>query len=120
MPGILDMMGEMDPMMIQSLLQQAQAQSVNPMERPVAGSEYLQGLGQLPGPVGMSPEALQAMQGMGGTDFANVPPGLPNLPDSFGGFGYGQTAPKMNINQSQQLRQQLLQQLLGQAMGGGL
>ena len=114
MPGLLD---GLDPQMLQALMGQMQAQNVNPMERPVAGSEYLQGLGQLP----MEPDVYMP-QMMGQeipTDFAGMAPGLPNLPDSFSGFGYGQQAPEMRDNMSR-LRDQLIQQLIGQtgALGG--
>lgn len=50
------------------------------------------------------------------TDFADTQPGLPNLPDNFQGFGYGQFAPKEHQGD---IRQQLIQQLMQSLSQGG-
>lgn len=93
----------------------------NPFTRQIPGTELLGGMGQgmgnagNMGPMGMDPTT------QGGndvaTDFAGVPPGLPNLPESMQGFGFGQSAPEMNVNS--QLQESLLQQLIQQLMSGG-
>ena len=132
MPGLLgDDVPQMSPQFLQQIMQQMGAQQANPMQRPIAGEQFLSGLGQLPQPDagGMLSGQLPGGQGLEGgpqmppgglpfaTDFSNVAPGLPNLPDEFGGFGFGQTAPQQ-FEPQQNLRQQLIEQLLGQ-MGGG-
>jgi len=98
---------------------QYQQMQANPFTRMIPGSEYLSGM---PG------QGMQEMQGFPSTmsqspenpyptDFAGVPPGLPNLPEDLQGFGFGQTAPQMNTNSN--LRQNLIQQLLKQLMSQG-
>lgn len=93
----------------------------NPFTRMIPGSEYLGGAPSLPG-------LLQSQGGMDQgdastipTDFAGVPPGLPNLPQNLQGFGFGENAPQMNVNSNlrQGLIQQLLEQLSPQLGGAG-
>jgi hypothetical protein len=113
----------LDPQMLQQIMQMMSMQKSDPFSKPMPG-EGLLGSGGLsmPQPNGM----VQSMRGepnMGGqpqeqknrmdtvsTSFANTQPGLPNLPDSFGGFGYGQFAPK-EFNPPG-LRQQYIQNML--------
>lgn len=146
MSGMLNQgMGGMDP---QSLMQMLKMGQKDPFSRPMPG-EGLMGLGGMAMPESAHPQAPGLMdtqmnnpqQGMGGpqlpgmstisTDFANTQPGLPNLPDSFLGFGYGQFAPKevgtgpgqeggMQGGMRQQMIMQMLQQLLPQMQQGGM
>jgi hypothetical protein len=102
-----------------------QPQGMQPMGQP-----------QMPG-MGTQPMGMQGMGQQSGmqnnstisTDFANTQPGLPNLPDSFSGFGYGQFAPKevqtqgngtggMQGGMRQQMISQLMQHLMPQLMNG--
>lgn len=48
------------------------------------------------------------------TDFAGTSAGLPNLPESMQGFGFGQTAPELNVNAS--FRDNIIQQMLSTFM----
>lgn len=105
----------------------------NPFTRSIPGSEYLDGLGQMGGGMGQmggmdqasnfDPMAQMNQQNYGDqqapTDFAGVPPGLPNLPESMQGFGFGQNAPQMNVNSNlrQSLIKALLQQMMQQSQG---
>lgn len=121
----------MDP---QSLVQMLRMQAKDPFSKGMPGDDLL-------GPGGMSPPQNPGMPGMQqaqnnaqmvdpaaqmqtiSTDFADTQPGLPNLPDSFGGFGYGQFAPKET--QPVGLRQQLIQHIMSLmqqqgGMGGGM
>lgn len=109
------------------LLQMLSMAKSDPFSRPLPGSNLL-GEGQLSMPQSLQGVANQ-QSGMGmqqmpnmeriSTDFADTQPGLPNLPDSFQGFGYGQFAPKENPgNIRQQMIMQMLQQLLPQMQGG--
>lgn len=88
----------------------------NPFSRALPGSEYLPNGGQPPGPAPLGSAGLPKGESVIPTDFAGTPPGLPNLPEDMQGFGFGQSAPKMNVNKG--LRQDLIQQLLQQLMGG--
>ena len=104
---------------------QYQQMQANPFTRQIPGTEYLSGMnGQMGGGNmgGMPPmnAAPQEQQQEVPSDFAGVPPGLPNLPQDLQGFGFGETAPQMNINNKLQesLLQQLIQQLMS-AQGGG-
>lgn len=122
-------MGLLDGMMGggQNPFEQYQAMQANPFTQQIPGMEYLSGMGnpmqqggQLPG--GFNPQE-QGMPQPGlqegvPTDFAGVPPGLPNLPQDMQGFGFGEGAPQMNINTN--LRQDLISQLLQQLMQGGM
>lgn len=140
--------GGMDP---QALMQMMQMRQKDPFSRGMPG-EGLMGAGglspasqppsqapaQLPGladtQMGNPQQFSGAPEAPGmstiSTDFANTQPGLPNLPDSFLGFGYGQFAPKevqtgpgmqggMQGGMRQQMIMQMLQQLLPQMMGQG-
>lgn len=125
-------MPQLDPEFIQQLMQQIGAQRANPMSRPIAGEQYLNGLGMIPpdnqmiepgaGALGNMTPPDNAMLPLNGapisTDFSGLAPGLPNLPDSFSGFGFGQTAPKKFDGQDN-LRQQLIERLLSQ-IGNGM
>lgn len=108
--------GQLDPMMIQQLMQQLSAGRSDPFQRPIPGQELL----AQPSQPQMQPEGGDA--GFAGsevaTDFGTTQPGLPNLPDSFGGFGFGQNAPKMT--QPQGLREKIIEQLLSQMTSGGM
>lgn len=123
---------------------QYQQMQANPFTRQIPGTQYLnqpmQGMspmGGAPGAMPMNPMGMGQMQPQMGaprfnprlgtgnlpqgesvvpTDFAGVPPGLPNLPQDLQGFGFGQMAPKMNVNTN--LRSNLIQQLLQQLMQG--
>lgn len=86
----------------------------NPFSRMLPGSEYLPGGGQPQGPAPIGSAGLPKGESVVPTDFAGVPPGLPNLPEDMQGFGFGESAPKMNVNKG--LRQDLIQQLLKQLM----
>ncbi len=106
---------------------QYQQMQANPFTRQIPGTEYLGGMGQDSGnPMGGGMGAPQDMpynESQIPTDFAGVPPGLPNLPEDMQGFGFGQAAPEMNVNNG--LRQSLIQNLLSQLMqqsgsGGGM
>lgn len=139
-------MEQLDPSFLMALLG---AQRKDPFTRPMPGEGLL-------GPGGMAmPEHPQGMQPspMGGpqagmnepqvpgmntisTDFQDTQPGLPNLPDSFQGFGYGQFAPKEsqgmagamkgpgagldNDGVRQQLIRDMMRQLLPQLAAGGI
>lgn len=91
----------------------------NPFTRQIPGTEYLSGMSGMSGgnlgPMGMSGAPGQADANVP-TDFAGVPPGLPNLPENLQGFGFGQMAPEVNVNGNLQenLLQTLIQQLLAQ------
>lgn len=125
------------------LLQMMQMQKRDPFSRPLPGSGLLGDGGmaapQMPGMAGQ-PSGGQPQQGLGqpqtpdmntiSTDFADTQPGLPNLPDNFLGFGFGQYAPKttqppqMGLTQSSQgdnsgMRQQMIAQLLQHLMSQG-
>lgn len=120
--------GQVDPMQLLQMLQMSQK---DPFSKPLPGEGLL-------GPGGMSPQQPMGQPaqapGMPGqapqnpasstisTDFADTQPGLPNLPDTFKGFGFGQYAPEEHKpDPRQQLIQQLLQALSmggGQGMGG--
>jgi len=122
------MSGQFDPQMMQQIMQMMQTQRQDPFSRPMPGQGLL-GDGnmaspQMPqGPQAPGPEMMGQMPGMdmGGmqgnpgmmqapTEFADTQPGLPNLPSSFGGFGFGQFAPEEV--QPMGLRQQYIQQLM--------
>lgn len=103
---------------------QYQQMQANPFTRQIPGTEYLSGMNGnmgagnmrgMPGIAGMQQQPQEPP-----TDFAGVPPGLPNLPQDLQGFGFGETAPQMNINNKLQenLLQQLIQQLMGVQNGG--
>ncbi len=117
------------------LLQMLQAGRQDPFARPMPG-EGLMGPGgmSMPQPPGlpqsqdqMAPPQMPGMETIS-TDFANTQPGLPNLPDTFQGFGYGQFAPKegqgmMGAGAGGGMRQQLIMQLMNQLlpqMQGGM
>lgn len=122
--------------MMQQIMQMMQTQKQDPFSRPMPGQGLL-GEGNMAGP-GMEqppmPPMSPGMQGvpgmdMGGmqgnpgmmqspTEFADTQPGLPNLPSSFGGFGFGQFAPKEV--QPMGLRQQYIQQLMKMMPQGGM
>lgn len=131
------MLGGANPQQLMQMLSQGRA---DPFSRPLPGTG-LMGDGNLAPPMPQMPQMPQQpglnqmgpMSQMGQemnppdnfssvpTDFANTQPGLPNLPDSFKGFGFGQFAPQEV--QPMGLRQQYIKQLLGQFMpqmpGGG-
>lgn len=130
--------GGVDP---QALMQMMQAGRRDPFSRPMPGDSLMGPGGMaLPQAPGLADTQMNnPQQGMGGpqlpgmntisTDFANTQPGLPNLPDSFLGFGYGQFAPKevetapgaqggMPGGMRQQMIMQMLQQLMQGGMGG--
>lgn len=131
------MSGQIDPAVIQQIMQMMQTQKQDPFSRPLPGQGLL-GDGnmaspQMKQPIG--PEMMGQMPGMdmGGmqgnpgmmqapTDFSDTQAGLPNLPSSFGGFGFGQFAPQET--QPMGLRQQYIQQLMKMmpqgGMGGGM
>lgn len=119
--ALLDDMGGMNSILAQfgpQLLQMMQMQQQDPFTRPIQGENYLNsGMNSQSGNAGWPsenapPKAMDSGFGSISTDFANTQPGLPNLPDSFAGFGYGQTAPK--TVQPGGIKQQLIQQLLNQ------
>jgi hypothetical protein len=109
-------MGGMDP---SSLMQMLQMGRQDPFSRPMPG-DGLMGAGNMPSMQSMpgleqyNPQGGQApqMPGMNtiSTDFANTQPGLPNLPDSFSGFGFGQFAPQEHAGNN--TRQQLISRLM--------
>lgn len=140
--GNLGAMGgqQIDP---QQLLQMLSMQKRDPFSRNLPGDALLgagpMAMPQAPQMPGLANEANNPQQGMGGpqipgmetisTDFAGTQPGLPNLPDSFLGFGYGQFAPKevgtgpnqqggMQGGMRQQLIMQMMQQLMPQLQNG--
>ena len=130
----------------QALMQMLQMRQKDPFSRGMPG-EGLLGQGgmsmpEMPQAPGLADTQMNNPQQFSGapqepgmstisTDFANTQPGLPNLPDSFLGFGYGQFAPKevqtggggaggMQGGMRQQMIMQMLQQLLPQMQNGGL
>lgn len=126
MAGLLgdDNMGGFDPMAMQNMMQSFRAMQANPFMRQIPGEQYLQGLGQLPVIPQMQPDiegfgpmpqemGAQPMAGANFSDFGGTTPGIPNLPDSFEGFGYGQFAPK-RISPQQGLRAKLIDELMNQ------
>lgn len=132
------MSGQIDPQMMQQILQMMQTQRQDPFSRPMPGQGLL-GDGNIASPQmqqpPMSPEMMGQMPGMdmGGmqgnpgmmqapTEFADTQAGLPNLPSSFGGFGFGQFAPKevQPVGLRQQYIQQLMKMLPQGSMGGGM
>lgn len=141
MSGFLNSgMGQLDPAFIMSLMASSRK---DPFTRPMPGEGIVGpgGLGgQFAGPPRMDGQPQGPQQGMQepqmpgmntiSTDFQDTQPGLPNLPDSFQGFGYGQFAPKENQGgmasiangsqgqsmQGQNLRQQLIQDMMRQLM----
>lgn len=120
--GLLDgMMGQQMGGMQENPFAQYQQMQANPFTRQIPGTEYLSGFGQMGGGL-EQPMGGQGMDQGGAipTDFTGVPPGLPNLPENLQGFGFGQSAPEMNVNSNlrQNLIQQLLQQLMGSQAGG--
>lgn len=117
--GLLD---NIDPAMFMQMLS---AQNHDPFSKQLPGDRVLPQMGgqqpqggmqpQQEGlPQSLSPEGQPVNQPQSfnnvSTDFANLAPGLPNLPDSFTGFGFGQNAPKQFHPMG--IRQQLIQQLL--------
>ena len=111
MAGMLD---NFDPV---QFLQMLAAQNKDPFSKPMTADKFLPQMGDqgsLPQTLAPSLEGQQSPQDFQdiSTDFVNTQPGLPNLPDTFTGFGFGQTAPK-EYNPIG-LRQQLIQQLLSQ------
>lgn len=124
------------------ILQMLQASNKDPFSRSLPGEGLLgqggMGLPQMPGLAQQQQNNPQ--QGMGApqmpgmstisTDFTGTQPGLPNLPDSFLGFGYGQFAPQevktgqgsqggMPGGMRQQMIMQMLQHLMPQLQAGG-
>lgn len=111
---------------------QYQQMQANPFTQQIPGMEYLGGMGQAspggmpgmgsPDSIGMGVDRTQPEGNGVATDFAGTSTGLPNLPESMQGFGFGQSAPQMNVNSGlrQNLIQELLKQLMGQNMGGGM
>src|SRR3990167_5501434 len=110
MPGIGGQAPQIDPRMLQQAFMQMRAQNTNPMARPIAGSEYLQGLGQ--GGAGQM-QQQQMPQGMPG----QMPQqqGLPELPEDMSGFGMGAMKPQAYTPEPS-LRRKLIEELLGQLM----
>lgn len=128
---------QIDPQM---LMQMMQMQKQDPFTKSLPGQALLGDGGMaMPQMPGMDNPINNPQQGMGGpqipgmntisTDFANTQPGLPNLPDSFLGFGFGQFAPQevqtgpggqggMPGGMRQQLIMQMLNQLLPQMQQG--
>jgi len=124
----MQMQGQQNP------FEQFRRMQADPFTRMIPGTEYLGQLGGMGG--GMSGgfgdsmpgngfDQVQAVDQAGGntdfgpTDFAGTPPGLPNLPDNMQGFGFGQNAPQMNVNNNlrQSLIQSLIEQMMQQAQG---
>lgn len=112
--------------MQQNPFAQYQKMQANPFTRMIPGSEYLSGIPGQQSDFGFINNMGNGMGGAGEntdimnttpTDFAGVPPGLPNLPQDMQGFGFGSAAPEMNVNNN--LRQNLIQQLLKQLMSQG-
>lgn len=110
--------GGIDPMQLMQLFQQYKA---DPFSKSLPGTDLL-GDGKMGIPEPQNPMEQQFKQqeqlapqqpgrnNVISTDFADTQPGLPNLPDSFQGFGYGQFAPK--THEGDPLRQKLIKQLL--------
>lgn len=135
--GVLGSMdtGGLDPQALMSMLSMRQK---DPFTRSMPGDSLLGSGGmsmpQMPQTPGLADTQINNPQqftnapnvpGMStiSTDFANTQPGLPNLPDSFLGFGYGQFAPKevstgpggeggMQGGMRQQMIMKMLQELL--------
>lgn len=125
-------MSGIDPSMMQSIMQMMQAQRADPFSQALPGQGLL-GDGAMASPMGamqgmQDPQMGMQMPGMdmGGmqgnpgmmqapTDFADTQPGLPNLPNSFGGFGFGQFAPEEF--QPMGIRQQYITQMLDMLPG---
>lgn len=117
-----------DPMQLLQLLQLLQMAKSDPFSKSMPGSNLL-GDGKLSGQepqmsmeqnIGQQPQLRPQMPGENqviSTDFADTQPGLPNLPDSFQGFGYGQFAPQ--THEGNPLRQQLIKQLLDMLQKSG-
>lgn len=120
--ALLDMMGQgpqgaggqIDPMQLLQMLQMSQK---DPFTKSMPGDALL-GPGGMTSPDSMSGLPHPDMQQNGAqgpmmnhvsTDFADTQPGLPNLPDTFKGFGFGQFAPEVH---QPGIRQQLIQQLM--------
>jgi len=125
--GGMGSMGGMGGINPEQLMQMLSMGGRDPSAKPMRGDGLMGPGGMQPGGMagtareGMAQDIMQQPPQIPGmdtisTDFANTQPGLPNLPDSFGGFGYGQFAPKEV--QPQGLRQQLISHLMGQLMPG--
>ena len=125
-------MQQFDPQMMQQILQMMNQQKQDPFSRTMPGEGLLGSGGMATPNQGGMVQSAPHDNNMGGqpqeqknqvdtisTSFNSTPPGLPNLPDSFGGFGYGQFAPKEFSPPG--LRQQYIQQMLKMMphMGGG-
>lgn len=112
-PNNSSMMG-----MAQNPFIQYRQMQANPFTRMLPGSEYFNQTGSdylnSFGSRGQNPDDFNQVS----TDFAGTAPGLPNLPDNLMGFGFGQTAPEMNVNDS--LRQTLIKSLVDQMMNGSI
>lgn len=121
-----DGMQGIDP---QQLMQMLAMQRRDPFSRNLPGMGLLgdggmsmgpqQGMDQSMPPMGQQADT-QLNQMPGQPDLAtnnDVAPGLPNLPQNFGGFGYGQFAPKSV--QPMGIKQQLIAHLM-QQLGGGM
>ncbi len=138
--------GQMDPM---QLMQMLQMQQKDPFSRSLPG-DGLMGPGGMSAPpqaadlANMGGHQQDPQQGLGlpqtpdmntiSTDFTDTQPGLPNLPDNFQGFGFGQYAPKVNEpsqmslgnmggrenNAQPGVRQQMIQQLMQHLMSQGM
>src|SRR3990167_9668705 len=116
MPGIGGQAPQIDPRMLQQAFMQMRAQNANPMARPIAGSEYLQGLGQ--GGGGQMPQQMpQGMPGQMPQMGQQMPQqqGLPELPEDMSGFGMGAMKPQAYTPEPS-LRRKLIEELLGQLM----
>lgn len=130
---------QLDPQMIQQILAMLRQQNADPFNKPMPGEGLLgaggmsQGSGMPQGgggfaqnlptsaPMSAMPNDQQVAPNATATiptDFADTQPGLPNLPDSFTGFGFGQFAPKQM--QPVGIRQQLIQQIMNGNRGGGM
>ena len=119
-------LGGMSPQMMQQIMAMFSQQQQDPFSQMLPGEQYLGDENP------ENPRLAQMRQNMGdiesfspqneaiSSDFANTSPGLPNLPDSLEGFGFGQNAPEQfNGGLKQQLIRQLLAQMpMGQQMPG--
>lgn len=125
MSGMLNggAMSGLDPQMLSQLMGMARQ---DPFSRAMPGSALLGDGGmaspQMPGME--QPQAQDPNQAMEAqvAQLASSPPPLPNLPQNFGGFGFGRYAPEMHEGNPtrQKLIQQLMQMMpqLGQGMPG--
>lgn len=133
-----DLHGGLPAGLMQQIMQMMQTQRQDPFSQGMPGEGLLGAGGMAPPQQGSAGGMMPQMPGLAdaqmqgqqlipneqastiSTDFADTQPGLPNLPDSFGGFGFGQFAPKevQPVGLRQQLIQQLMTNMGGSPMGG--